>query len=207
MGKLARPLSVMGILNITPDSFSDGGQYNNVDDALRRAEAMIEAGATWLDIGGESTRPGAEAVAEAEELDRVIPVLSAIKQRLKVHVSVDTTKPAVMRAAVDAGVDMINDVNALREPGAIEAVAGSDVEVCLMHMQGEPRTMQHDPRYEDVVCEVKTFLEDRIQQCAHGGIEHSRIWLDQALGSASHNVTTSKCYNASKRFMNCAARY
>ena len=133
MGKLARPLSVMGILNITPDSFSDGGHYNNVDDALRRAEAMINAGATWLDIGGESTRPGAEAVAEAEELDRVIPVLRAVKQRLDAKVSVDTVKPAVMSAAIEAGVDMINDVNALREPGAIEAVAASNVEVCFAH--------------------------------------------------------------------------
>lgn len=190
MSKLARPLSVMGILNITPDSFSDGGNYNNVDDALRRAETMIQAGATWLDIGGESTRPGAQAVAEAEELDRVIPVLEAIKQRFDVKVSVDTVKPAVMSAAIETGVDMINDVNALREPGAIEVVAASDVEVCLMHMQGEPRTMQHDPRYEDVICEVKTFLEDRIHQCAKGGIDGHRIWLDPGFGfgkSQRHN--------------------
>ena len=129
MSKLARPLSVMGILNITPDSFSDGGNYNNVDDALRRAETMIQAGATWLDIGGESTRPGAQAIAEAEELDRVIPVLEAIKQRLDVKVSVDTVKPAVMSAAIETGVDMIIDVYALREPGAIVVVAACDVEV------------------------------------------------------------------------------
>ena len=190
MNKRTLPLQVMGILNVTPDSFSDGGRLNTVERAVDHAAQLIDEGADILDIGGESTRPGAAAVELDEELDRVIPVLEAIKQRFNISTSVDTTKPGVMRASVGAGVDIITDVAALQQPGAIEAVADSNVQVCLMHMQGEPRTMQHEPRYDDVVCEVKAFLQRRIEACEAGGIERQRILLDPGFGfgkSMRHN--------------------
>lgn len=183
-------IQVMGILNVTPDSFSDGGKFLQLEHALKQAERMLAEGADWLDIGGESTRPGAAAVSEAEELDRVVPVIAAIKQRLPVNVSVDTTKAAVMREAVAAGATMINDVNALRSEGALAAAAATQAQICLMHMQGEPRTMQHEPRYDDVVCDVKTFLEDRIHVCEQAGIARQRLLLDPGFGfgkSVRHN--------------------
>lgn len=150
-------IDVMGIVNVTPDSFSDGGRFLQLDNALRQAADMVAAGASYIDIGGESTRPGADAVSEQEELDRVIPVIERIAAELAVKISIDTSKAKVMRAAVTAGAHMINDVNALRAEGALEAAAAGQAEVCLMHMQGEPRTMQHEPRYDDVVCDVKAF--------------------------------------------------
>lgn len=178
---LDRP-AVMGILNVTPDSFSDGGEFVDPTDAIRHAERMAEQGAAIIDIGGESTRPGAEAVSEQQEIDRVVPVIEAVTAAVEVPVSVDTSKPAVMRAAVASGASMINDVRALREDGALEAVAGLNTPVCLMHMQGEPRTMQHDPRYGDVVAEVTQFLSDRVAECIEAGIGKDLLLVDPGLG-------------------------
>lgn len=183
--------SVMGILNVTPDSFSDGGLFVKRDDALRQAEAMIAAGAEILDIGGESTRPGAADVSVEEELDRVIPIVEALREMTDVPISVDTSKAVVMRAASNAGADMINDVRALREDGALAAVAELDMAVCLMHMQGQPRTMQREPSYEDVSTEVGEFLTERRDRCIDAGIRHYRIVLDPGFGfgkSHAHNV-------------------
>ncbi|TRW49392.1 dihydropteroate synthase [Aliidiomarina halalkaliphila] len=177
---------VMGILNVTPDSFSDGGEYNDIDRALERARAMVAAGADWLDIGGESTRPGASAVSEQEELNRVVPVIEAIARELPVKISVDTSKPAVMRAAVAAGAKMINDVRALREPGALAAAAQAvqthQVGVCLMHMQGQPRTMQEHPEYADLIGDIHDFFQERIRDCENAGISRSHIYLDPGFG-------------------------
>ncbi|HET8817685.1 MAG TPA: dihydropteroate synthase [Pseudidiomarina sp.] len=183
-------IHVMGIVNTTPDSFSDGGKFTTLDTALRQVEQLITDGADYVDIGGESTRPGAAAVSLQEELDRVIPVIEAVKSRFAVNVSVDTCKAGVMSEAIRVGVDMINDVKALRDDGALDAVAGSGVDLCLMHMQGEPRTMQHEPHYTDVVDEVKTFLSDRVQACVRAGIDRNRIFLDPGFGfgkSVRHN--------------------
>jgi len=182
----------MGILNVTPDSFSDGGRFDRLDDALRHAERMVAEGADILDIGGESTRPGAQAVSELEEIDRVVPVIEAIASRIDVPVSVDTSKAGVMQAAVKAGACMINDVNALRGEAALEVAASLDVPVCLMHMQGEPRTMQKDPRYDDVVTEVGDFLLRRAAACEAIGIPHAKIVLDPGFGfgkTLAHNLS------------------
>lgn len=173
---------VMGILNITPDSFSDGGRYTGTDAALRHAENMLQQGAAIIDVGGESTRPGAAPVTAEAEMERVLPVLDLLVAKLGADVSVDTSKPAVMRAAIDAGAVMINDVYALREPGAIDVVADSNVAVCLMHMQGSPRTMQTDPQYDDVVADIIRFLDSRIDACTSSGIERSRIVVDPGFG-------------------------
>ena len=175
-----RPL-LMGVINVTPDSVHDGGRYAGAADAIAHARRLVDEGADWLDLGGESTRPGADAVPAEEELRRVLPVLEAVRD-LGVPVSVDTRQPAVMRAALAAGAAMINDVNALRAPGAIEAVAGTDASVCLMHMRGEPRTMQQAPRYADVVAEVSAFLAGRIEACVAGGIDRGRIVVDPGFG-------------------------
>ena len=173
---------VMGILNVTPDSFSDGGQFTGRDDALRHAGQMIEAGASIIDIGGESTRPGAAAVDVQQELDRVIPVIEAVCEHFPVPVSVDTSKPEVMREAVAAGATLINDVRALREPGAMQAAAESRAAICLMHMRGEPRTMQQSPQYKNVVEDVCQFLADRIVACEEAGIGNERIVVDPGFG-------------------------
>lgn len=173
---------VMGILNVTPDSFSDGGQFTGRDDALRHAGQMIEAGASIIDIGGESTRPGAAAVDVQQELDRVIPVIEAVCEHFPVPVSVDTSKPEVMREAVAAGATLINDVRALREPGAMQAAAESRAAICLMHMLGEPRTMQQSPQYKNVVEDVCQFLADRIVACEEAGIGNERIVVDPGFG-------------------------
>jgi dihydropteroate synthase len=182
---------VMGVLNVTPDSFSDGGRYVGLLGATAQAERLAEEGAAIIDIGGESTRPGAQPVPADEELRRVMPVLERLVKHLAVPVSVDTSKPEVMRAAIAAGASMINDITALRAPGAIEAVAGSDVAVCLMHMQGEPRTMQSAPRYADVVAEVRGFLRGRVACCIAAGIPPSRIVIDPGFGfgkTLEHNL-------------------
>lgn len=176
------PIEVMGILNVTPDSFSDGGQFNNVDTALYQAEQMVSDGAHWLDIGGESTRPGAEAVPVAEELDRVVPVIERIRSQFDVKISVDTSKAEVMTAAVAAGAHMINDIRALREPGALVAAANAGVKVCLMHMQGQPRSMQDAPHYEDVITDIIDFFHQRIKQCEAAGIQREQIFLDPGFG-------------------------
>ncbi|MFD2179868.1 dihydropteroate synthase [Veronia pacifica] len=181
---------VMGILNVTPDSFSDGGQHNTVDRALRHADAMLSAGATILDIGGESTRPGAPDVALDEEINRVVPVVEAIRRNFDCWISIDTSKAVVMSEATAAGGDIINDVRALQEPGAIEAAAQADVPVCLMHMQGQPRTMQSNPIYGDMIADIKGFFETRIAACEQAGISRDRVILDPGFGfgkTLTHN--------------------
>lgn len=186
------PPVVMGILNVTPDSFSDGGRHLGKDAALRRAREMIAEGARIIDVGGESTRPGAMPVSADEEMARVVPVIEALRRESDAVVSVDTMKPAVMRAACAAGAEMVNDVLALQAPGALAAVSDSRVAVCLMHMRGEPQTMQASPRYEDVVTEVADFLAARVQACVAAGIAHSRICIDPGIGfgkTLSHNLS------------------
>lgn len=178
---LSTPL-VMGILNVTPDSFSDGGRYSQGDAAIRHALEMIEQGAGLIDVGGESTRPGAPEVSEQEEIARVVPIVAELRRRSAVPISIDTSKAGVMRAAVAAGASLINDVRALREPGALEAAAESKVAVCLMHMQGEPRTMQHDPQYAHVVNDVREFLRARRAACVAAGIADDSIVLDPGIG-------------------------
>lgn len=191
---LSRP-RVMGILNVTPDSFSDGGSYELVERAVERASQMVEEGASIIDIGGESTRPGAQPVSENEELDRILPVIEALAPRLSVPISIDTTKPGVMTQAVRAGAGFINDVMALRAPGAIEAAATCGVPVCLMHMQGQPRTMQHAPHYQNVIAEVKSFLLQQVESCLAKGVRRDRIMIDPGFGfgkTLAHNLALLK---------------
>lgn len=181
---------VMGILNVTPDSFSDGGRYHARDAALRQALVMVAEGADIIDVGGESTRPGAAEVPEALELDRVIPVIEALRAECEVPVSADTSKPVVMRAAVGAGANLINDVNALQADGAVEAAVACAVPVCLMHRQGSARTMQNAPSYTDVVAEVAAFLRERARVCEGAGIGVHDIVLDPGFGfgkTPTHN--------------------
>ncbi|MEZ8099772.1 dihydropteroate synthase [Vibrio bivalvicida] len=173
---------VMGILNVTPDSFSDGGKFRTLADALAQAQRMIDVGVTIIDIGGESTRPGAPDVELEEELQRVIPVIEAIRAQSDVWISVDTSKPEVMRQAAEAGADIINDVRALQEPGALEVAAKTGLPICLMHMQGQPRTMQSNPHYDDLLKEVGEFLQQRIKACAEVGIEREKLILDPGFG-------------------------
>jgi dihydropteroate synthase len=173
---------VMGVLNVTPDSFSDGGRFDTLELALRQARQMLDDGAAILDVGGESTRPGAAVVSEQQELDRVIPVIEAITRERPVLVSIDTSKATVMRAAADAGAAMINDVCALQGEGALAAAAELQLPVCLMHMQGDPRTMQNQPEYRDVVAEVMRFLAERVAQCEQAGLSRERIILDPGFG-------------------------
>jgi dihydropteroate synthase len=182
----------MGVVNVTPDSFSDGGKFLDPQAAIAHGRLLIEEGADIIDIGGESSRPGAPAVAEREELERVVPVLKALKD---VPVSVDTRRPSVMRAVLAEGASMINVIDALAAPGALDAVADGDCAVCLMHKQGEPATMQQDPRYADVAGEVKQFLATRIAACEIAGIERDRIAIDPGFGfgkTAAHNFALLK---------------
>ena len=186
---LGRPL-IMGIVNVTPDSFSDGGRLQDARQAVSHALALAEQGADILDVGGESTRPGAAPVPVDEELRRVLPVIEELAKR-GLAVSVDTRKPRVMQEALSAGATMVNDVMALREPGALEVLAGSNAAVCLMHMQGEPQTMQAAPQYRDVVAEVRDFLEQRISASLAAGIGRSRLLIDPGFGfgkSLAHNL-------------------
>lgn len=187
--ELSRPL-VMGIVNVTPDSFFDGGSHAQRDDALAHAQLLIDEGADILDIGGESTRPGARPVTIQEELDRVLPVIEGLRGA-PVPISIDTFKPEVMRAAIAAGVQMVNDIDALQDPAAMHAVAGSDVAVCLMHKQGKPQTMQEHPDYQDVVAEVHAFLTTRVAAAEAAGIRRSRIVIDPGFGfgkTLAHNL-------------------
>ncbi|MBI1194597.1 MAG: dihydropteroate synthase [Gammaproteobacteria bacterium] len=182
---------VMGVLNVTPDSFSDGGVFFSLDAARRQAGRMAAEGAAIIDIGGESTRPGARPVSVAEELDRVIPVIEALHHDLDIPLSIDTSKAEVMKAAVVAGAGLINDVRALREPGALEVAVASHVPVCLMHMRGEPRSMQKDVHYADVTTEVIDFLRSRVQACLASGIDEARILIDPGFGfgkDLDHNL-------------------
>ncbi|MEY2853941.1 MAG: hypothetical protein RL030_1073 [Pseudomonadota bacterium] len=181
----------MGVLNVTPDSFSDGGRFATTEAALTQARVLQGAGARIIDVGGESTRPGAAPVGAQEELDRVLPVVEALVRELDVIVSIDTMKPRVMRAAVAAGAGLINDVKALNEPGALEAACAGEAAVCLMHMQGEPRSMQAHPVYADVVAEVAAFLQDRAHACERAGIARERIAIDPGFGfgkTLAHNL-------------------
>ncbi len=191
---LSRP-GVMGILNITPDSFSDGGFFLSAQKALDQGRRLAEEGAAIIDVGGESTRPGARPVSVEEELDRVIPVIETLARELPIPLSIDSSKPAVMAAAVRAGAGLINDVNALRADEALAVAAELQVPVCLMHMQGEPRTMQHNPSYVDVVDEVGQFLAGRIAACVAAGIDRQRILIDPGFGfgkTPRHNLTLIK---------------
>lgn len=181
----------MGILNVTPDSFSDGGRFSRLDAALQQAAAMLSEGAAILDIGGESTRPGALPVSVQEELDRVVPVIEAIRERFDCVISVDTLKAEVMDAACAAGAEIVNDVRALEGDGAISAVSRHGAAVCLMHMQGEPRVMQLQPRYEDVVAEVAAYLRGRLDACVAAGIAPDRLMVDPGIGfgkTLEHNL-------------------
>ena len=182
----------MGVLNVTPDSFSDGGRYSDPERALEQALRMVEEGAAIIDVGGESTRPGAPAVTVEEELRRVVPLLERLRAASPVVISVDTSKPEVIRAAHAAGANLINDVRALSRPGALEAAAATDCAVCLVHMQGEPQSMQKNPSYGDVVSEVKAFLAGRAQACRSAGIEADRVAIDPGFGfgkTLAHNLT------------------
>ena len=172
----------MGVINVTPDSFSDGGCYRALDSALRHADRLAAEGADILDVGGESTRPGAPAVSLSEELDRVVPVVEGIRARLDIPVSIDSRNAEVMRAATAAGASWINDVNALRGPDAIAVARDSGARVCLMHMQGVPASMQHNPRYDDVVESVVQFLSARVDACVAGGIDRARLCIDPGIG-------------------------
>jgi dihydropteroate synthase len=173
---------VMGILNVTPDSFSDGGRHNALIDAVRHANDMINAGATIIDIGGESTRPGADEVSVDEELSRVVPVVEALSRRFEVWISVDTSKPEVILESARAGAHIINDIRSLSEPGALEAAAKTGLPVCLMHMQGEPRTMQQAPHYDDVFCDVERYFNEQISRCEASGIGKEKLLLDPGFG-------------------------
>jgi dihydropteroate synthase len=187
---LTRPL-VMGIVNVTPDSFSDGGRFASTKLAVEHALQLVEDGADILDIGGESTRPNAHPVPLDEELARVVPVLEALAGQVGVALSIDTYKPQVMRAAIAAGADLVNDVCALQQPGALDVVAASNAGVCLMHMRGTPQTMQADPVYDDVVAEVCTFLVARADAALAAGVAHERIMLDPGFGfgkRSAHNI-------------------
>ena len=194
---------VMGILNVTPDSFSDGGKFSDIDAALAQVELMLAQGATIIDVGGESTRPGAKAVSANEELDRVIGVIEAIKARFACFISVDTSKATVMREAVNVGAHMINDVYGLRGEGCLETVAELQVPVCMMHMQGEPRTMQHNPQYDDVINDVSKFFAERIGACIEAGIKSEAISIDPGFGfgkTVEQNYQLLKRLNAFDKF-------
>ncbi|MCS2156232.1 dihydropteroate synthase [Scandinavium sp. H11S7] len=181
---------VMGILNVTPDSFSDGGTHNTLVEAVKHANLMINAGATIIDVGGESTRPGAAEVSVDEELSRVIPVIEAIAQRFEVWISVDTSKPEVIRESARVGAHIINDIRSLTEPGALDAAAETGLPVCLMHMQGEPKTMQEAPKYDDVFADVNRFFIEHIARCEAAGITKDKLLLDPGFGfgkNLTHN--------------------
>ena len=187
---------VMGVINVTPDSFSDGGLFFQTDNAVKQAHNLIKQGADIIDIGGESTRPGAKEVSADEEISRVIPVIEKLRQTNKsITISIDTSKAEVMAEAIKAGADFINDVNALLSPGTLEVAAEYDVPVCLMHKQGMPQTMQHNPHYQDVVAEVMSFLDARIEACQKAGICSKNIIIDPGIGfgkTLEHNLALLK---------------
>jgi len=189
---------VMGILNVTPDSFSDGGQFYTQDKALAQAKQMVADGAGIIDVGGESTRPGAAVVSIEQEIARVVPVIEAIQAEIDIPISIDTSKPEVMTAAVQAGAGFINDVRALQVEGALQTAATLNVPICLMHSQGTPQTMQDDPQYTDVVTEVTDFLLERVEVCQQAGIAKDKLILDPGFGfgkRASHNLSLMKHLN------------
>ncbi|WP_413402737.1 dihydropteroate synthase [Pseudoalteromonas sp. KJ71-7] len=200
---LSEPI-IMGIVNVTPDSFSDGGQFFNTTAALNHAMQLLDDGATILDIGGESTRPGAPDVSLEDELQRVIPIIKAIREESDCVISIDTSKAEVMRQAIEAGADIVNDVRALQEPGALEVVAHyPDVVVCLMHMQGQPRSMQNNPHYNDLASEINDFFNQRITACETAGIKQSQLILDPGFGfgkTLKHNYQILAQFNDFAQF-------
>ncbi len=189
-------MKIMGILNVTPDSFSDGGDHFSCDNAVAQAEKMIEEGADIIDIGGESTRPYSDAVAERDEIERVVPVIKALRSRTDIPISIDTKKAAVAKEALDAGADIINDISALQsDPVMIDLVCETDCPVIIMHMQGDPKTMQIAPRYHDVVAEVKTFFSERLKFLEEKGIKKERLIIDPGIGfgkTLEHNLSLIK---------------
>ena len=191
---------VMGILNVTPDSFSDGGHFLKFDHALKQVESMINDGASIIDIGGESTRPGAQLVTIEQELERVVPMIEAINSRFDCWISIDTSKAKVMTAAVSAGADLINDVRALQEPGALVAAALLNVPVCLMHMQGKPSSMQNSPEYDDIIVQINEFFKQRINACLQAGIQQAHIILDPGFGFGKTMVHNFKLIKHLKSF-------
>ena len=195
------PTTVMGILNVTPDSFADGGKYDSLSMAVNSAMQMEASGAGIIDIGGESTRPGAAAVSEAEELMRVIPVIEQIRKQSDIPISIDTSKTEVMRTALDVGADMINDVNALQAEGAVEVAVENQVPVCLMHMQGTPRDMQIQPRYQDVVDDVMEFLQKRTDTCVASGLKIEEIALDPGFGFGKNTAQNYQLFASLSRFV------
>lgn len=204
---LQRPAAaIMGVVNVTPDSFSDGGNFFDVDAALSQALQLVKEGADILDIGAESSRPGADPVSLQQELDRLMPVLERVTQETDTPISIDTYKPQVMTAAVEAGAQMINDINALQAEGAIAAVSDLDVPVCLMHMQGKPSDMQENPEYNQVVDDVFGFLQQRIDACVDGGIQSSNVLLDPGIGfgkTLAHNLTLLNHVSQLKAKLKC----
>jgi len=189
--KMKRPL-IMGVLNVTPDSFSDGGRFLSPERALKAVAAMVEQGVDIIDVGGESTRPGALPVPESEEQDRVLPVVASIAERFDVAISLDTSTPSIMREGVRLGASLINDVRSLSRPGALETAAATDAMVCLMHMQGEPSSMQDNPRYDDVVTEVRDYLVAAVRRAEEAGISRDRLILDPGFGfgkTTDHNLS------------------
>ena len=194
----------MGILNVTPDSFSDGGQFLTIDSALIHAREMVADGADIIDIGGESTRPGADPVSASEEIERVLPIIKAIRRESNIAISVDTSKAQVIHAAQSEDIDLINDVCALRQEGALEAASQSEIPVCLMHMLGEPRTMQQNPHYEDVVSEVYDFLAHRVNACETAGIPRSRLVLDIGFGFGKSPQDNLRLINELPTFLGLA---
>ena len=195
-----RPL-VMGILNVTPDSFSDGGRFSTIDSALTHAREMVSGGADIIDVGGESTRPGADPVSASEEIERVLPIIQAIRRESDVAISVDTSKARVIHAVQSEDIDLINDVCALRHEGAMDAASQSGIPVCLMHMLGEPRTMQQNPGYGDVVNEVFDFLVDRVSACETAGIPQSRLVLDIGFGFGKSPQDNLRLINQLPKFL------
>lgn len=196
-------VQVMGIVNVTPDSFSDGGKFAQFDQALKQVELMIENGVDIIDIGGESTRPGAIEVSETDEVTRVIPLLKAIKSRFNICVSIDTSKAVVMKEAITYGADMINDVRALQNEGCLDVIAQSDVSVCLMHMKGLPKTMQQSPQYTNIIDDIVTFFEERIRSCKEKGINSERLILDPGFGfgkTLEHNYQMLAQFSLFKKF-------
>ena len=200
---MKKPALIMGVLNVTPDSFSDGGQFTQKEIAIHRAIEMVNQGADIIDIGGESTRPGASEVSLEEELLRTTPIIESLRQKIKQKISIDTSKPEVMKAAIEAGASLVNDVNALQNPGALENVCDTQVDVCLMHMQGKPRTMQQNPKYKNVIDDIKYFFDQRILACKEYGIDESRIILDPGFGfgkTFEHNLEIMNRFSEFKSF-------
>jgi dihydropteroate synthase len=201
LNKNSKPL-IMGILNITPDSFSDGGKFNDLDNALRHVEDMIKHGADIIDIGAESTRPGAKEVSLEKELFRLEPILKKLKQEFSIPISVDTYKPDVMKLAIAHKVDMINDIYALQKPGALEVISKSNIFVCLMHMKGSPKSMQKNPHYSNTVKEVKSFIKKRIKACEDIGINKERIIIDPGFGFGKSHEHNTDLFKSLKSFNN-----